>query len=206
MVVTLCLIRSPRGKRGPAAGATRSRAVCARRGVMPRFELRLDTADLTIVPCTVDVARASLQGSPGVTSLTGVRVPPTWPPDDLRDALRLYAAELEGDASHLGWGVWLLLTRKDASLAGSVGFKGKPDEDGCVEIGYGTEPAYRRRGYAGQAVPALLRWGFGQGVRRVVAECRADNPASLSVLRRSGMTQTSSNAGMTWWEARVARP
>lgn len=48
---------------------------------------------------------------------------------------------------------------KDGTLAGGIGFKGLPDRQGAVEIGYEIWPLYRRAGYAVEAVNALTASG-----------------------------------------------
>ena len=160
----------------------------------------LRTARLRLTPCSLEAARASLDGPSHVERVLGVEVPETWPPEDLVDALRAYAGELSRDPSLLGWGIWLAVVGSGGALVGSAGFKGRPDRDGCVEIGYGIEPGFRRRGYASEAVGALTRWAWRQGARRIVAECRPNNQASIRVLERNGMRRTRSHNGMLWWE------
>ncbi len=164
----------------------------------------LITPRLRLVPCPLEVARASLQHPASLQAHIGVEVPPSWPPSDLLDALTMYARDLGGDPSHLGWGIWLVIARREAKLVGSVGFKGKPDRDRCVEIGYGIEAASRRRGYATEAVGALLAHAWRSGVHKVVAECHPDNTASIRVLTKSGMRRTESSGPMLWWE--LCRP
>ena len=57
-----------------------------------------------------------------------------------------------------------------------------------VEIGYTVDPAYAGRGYATEAVRELLRIAFEElGVRRVIAQCFADNEASWRLMERVGM-------------------
>jgi RimJ/RimL family protein N-acetyltransferase len=57
-----------------------------------------------------------------------------------------------------------------------------------AEIGYVFDPAYVGRGYATEAVQALLGIAFdGVGVRRVIAQCFADNEASWRLMERVGM-------------------
>ena len=47
---------------------------------------------------------------------------------------------------------------------------GGPDATGTVEIGYSVLEEYQRRGYASEAVEALVAWAFLRpGVRRVAA-------------------------------------
>ena len=57
-----------------------------------------------------------------------------------------------------------------------------------AEIGYVLDPEYVGHGYATEAVRALLRIAFeGVGVRRVIAQCFADNEASWRLMERVGM-------------------
>ena len=57
-----------------------------------------------------------------------------------------------------------------------------------AELGWVLDPAYAGRGYATEAVRALLRYCFDAlGVRRVVANCFLDNDASWRLMERVGM-------------------
>jgi [ribosomal protein S5]-alanine N-acetyltransferase len=165
--------------------------------------LRLGAAHVDLISCSADAARASLQSPASLELLLGSTVPPTWPPSELVDVLAVHASSLDRDPAQLGWGLWLVLSQANHTLVGSAGFKGKPDARGCVEIGYGIEPAYRGRGFATEAVGALIGWAWEQGARRIVAETHPDNAASIALLRRAGMTPIRPRSGMLWWELRV---
>ena len=57
-----------------------------------------------------------------------------------------------------------------------------------IEIGYLLDPAYVGKGYATEAVREELRICFEEvGVRRVIAQCFADNVASWRLMERLGM-------------------
>jgi len=57
-----------------------------------------------------------------------------------------------------------------------------------IEVGYTLDPAHAGRGYATEAVLAALRICFEElGVRRVIAQCFADNVASWRLMERVGM-------------------
>lgn len=57
-----------------------------------------------------------------------------------------------------------------------------------AEIGYVFDPAYAGRGYATEAVREELRICFEDvGVRRVIAQCFADNEPSWKLMERVGM-------------------
>ena len=55
---------------------------------------------------------------------------------------------------------WLVVIRDAAFGAGLAGFKGFPDQNGEVEIGYGIDPDYQRQGYTTEAVQRLIAWAF----------------------------------------------
>jgi ribosomal-protein-alanine N-acetyltransferase len=163
-------------------------------------ELRLSSARLELRPCSPEACVASLQGPRVLARLEGIDVPSTWPPRELTDALALYARGLDAGDCRRGWGIWLMVSRGRGTLVGSAGFKGRPDATGCVEIGYGVEPAWRRRGFATEAVSRLAQWAWEQGVRRIVAECDERNRASASVLLATGMRLYERRGKMHWWE------
>jgi ribosomal-protein-alanine N-acetyltransferase len=98
-----------------------------------------------------------------------------------------------------GWGDWLMLA--DTTRVGDLGFRGPPDEEGTVEIGYRVRDEHRRCGYATEAADALVRWALSQeGVARVVATCERRNTASIGVLERIGMRCVLERHGMLRWE------
>src|SRR5699024_3041280 len=112
-----------------------------------------------------------------------VTVPNGWPADELKSHLPFYIEEIERDPSIFGWGVWILLNEVRKVIIGDVGFKGKPDEHGIIEIGYSIHPDYRNCGYAFEAVRALMEWAFQDGsmARIIRAECHKNNHSSINV-------------------------
>jgi RimJ/RimL family protein N-acetyltransferase len=79
----------------------------------------------------------------------------------------------------------LMLAVGDAWAQHEVAEQAKAVE---AEIGYVLDPSYGGRGYATEAVEALLRLCFEDlGLRRVTANCFADNVASWRLMERLGM-------------------
>ncbi len=104
-----------------------------------------------------------------------------------------YKEMLEGALAHPDQWVWYAIwtiEQKDGAHAGDLSFKGF-GADGAVEIGYGIDEGYRRRGYATEAVAAAAAWALRQdGVTRVEAETDPDNAASQRVLEKCGFVPT----------------
>jgi ribosomal-protein-alanine N-acetyltransferase len=86
-----------------------------------------------------------------------------------------------------GFGLWALHDRATGSFVGGCGvgyFHGLAD----VELGYALARPYWGRGLASEAVARVLRYAFDAlRLPRLVALVRAENEASLAVLRKAGM-------------------
>lgn len=75
----------------------------------------------------------------------------------------------------------------DGHSVGGCTFKGPPDHEGVVELGYGIDETHRNRGYATEVVKAIVEFAAGKpGVRTVRAHTKLDNVASQRVLDKCG--------------------
>jgi RimJ/RimL family protein N-acetyltransferase len=106
------------------------------------------------------------------------------------DVIAVRIAQIDEDAHALPWLLRAIVLRAEHRAVGFINFHAPPDERGMVEIGYEVLPAYRRRGYAFEAVAALIAWAGTQHARIVRACVAPDNAASLALLRRGGFALT----------------
>lgn len=115
--------------------------------------------------------------------------------------IRNYLEALAGDPTLLKWGHWLAIQKADGQVIGDAGFKGKPNAEKEVEIGYGLLERYWNKGFATETVEALIHWAFGTGeVKKVLAETEPDNAGSIRVLEKAGMQKTAETDSMIYWE------
>ena len=110
------------------------------------------------------------------------------------DALKAaYTEMLDGCLSHpdlWDWYAIWMIERKDGTHVGELCFKGLSDE-GVAEIGYGIADDHQGRGYATEAVSAVVEWALTQpGVRCITAEAEETNSASQKVLKKAGFLPT----------------
>jgi len=155
--------------------------------------MTIQTTDrLRLVAGTQALAAAEIGDRAKFAKLLGVLVPDTWPPDSLRDVLGyIYGLYME----HPEWEGWLAwyavrIDTDDPVLCGSVGFKGPPDEQGIVEIGYSVLPEFQVQGLATEMVTAIVKWAKRQHqVKRVEAETNIDNKASIRVLEKNNFNR-----------------
>ncbi len=114
----------------------------------------------------------------------------------------LHLDELKNDPQLLGWGAWIAFDETNAPI-GDMGFKGRPDQAGKVEIGYGVKPSEEGFGYATEAVRGLAEHAFSfPEVREVTAECYMENQGSIRVLEKNGFEQTAQADNLIFWRLR----
>ena len=159
---------------------------------------RLVTERLELVPQSLAAVRALVEGGdPGMPLAEG------YPHADSLDGMRLAVAHTTEDAA---LGGWFIVRVADGAVIGDLGTKGVVDERGRVEIGYGLSASFRRQGYGGEAVAALVWWlGTQPGVHAVTAEVEVGNDASRRLLERLGFVVEDTSEG-SWWLARQVTP
>lgn len=86
---------------------------------------------------------------------------------------------------------------------GGIGFFAPPDGDGAVELGYGLVAAARGRGFAAEALVALVRRAFTHGAGVVRADADTANTASQRVLLRAGFVEIRRERGLVFFEVRA---
>lgn len=146
--------------------------------------MELETQRLLIMPCTEETIKIALNQE-----------------YDIGPHITSYLEQLKEDSSILSWGVWLVVRKADGIVLGDIGFKGKPDENKVVEVGYGFLEKYWNKGYATEAVGALIVWAFRtEKVDTIIAETLHDNHGSIRVLEKLNMKQVGVTKTMIHWE------
>jgi [ribosomal protein S5]-alanine N-acetyltransferase len=94
-----------------------------------------------------------------------------------------------------------VIRRADGAVIGDCGFHGPP-EGGCLDLGFAIAGSAQGRGYATEAVEALIGLGLLQpGVRCLRAETTRSNPASCRVLEKAGMRRVRESGELLVYEA-----
>jgi aminoglycoside 6'-N-acetyltransferase len=87
-----------------------------------------------------------------------------------------------------GWVQFSVEERDSGKLVGDVGLSLAEDEPGVIKVGYTVAPAFQGRGYATEAIAALVAYAFDAlGADVVRAYASAENVASLRVAEKVGM-------------------
>jgi [ribosomal protein S5]-alanine N-acetyltransferase len=158
---------------------------------------RLTTSRLELRPLPAGAAAALPGDRAEASRILGAAVPPDWPLVDLLDILPMQASSSPDDEPY---GIWVMIDPETQTVLGDIGFAGRPDGSGSVEIGYSVLPGNRRRGYAGEAVAPMVAWALAQdGVTTVIADSEQDNEASIRTLERSGFVRTGASGSRIHW-------
>lgn len=143
---------------------------------MPAAMPTLETAQLILRGLSPDDAphlEALFAGDWEAIKQTG-RMP--YPADE--PAMRTWIRRQIGPGAYN----FLIIRKSDGEVVGAAGFRG----DGvAAELGYALGRLYWGRGYATEAVRALVDLAQGLGLELVDAYCFIDNPASVRVLEKA---------------------
>jgi len=149
--------------------------------------LKISTPRLDLIAAGAAVCRAAAADRDALARLLAARVPESWPPDLMAGHIAGYAQRIEANPALEGWLPWYWITRADPTLIGNGGFGALPAADGSGQFGYALVPEHHGRGYATEAVSAVLEWAFGHpGLTRVVADTYPELARSIRVLQKNG--------------------
>lgn len=149
----------------------------------------LDTERLTLRGHRLEdfADSAAMWGDPDVTRFIGGR--PATREETWARLLR-YA----GHWRLLGFGYWVVRERESGRFVGEVGYADfhraiDPPFDGTPEAGWALSPWAQGRGFATEAVGALVAWGDMRFQRaRTVCMINPENGPSIAVARRCGFS------------------
>jgi RimJ/RimL family protein N-acetyltransferase len=82
--------------------------------------------------------------------------------------------------------LWTAISKSDKKMIGDVCFKGEPNAEGEIEIGYGTYDEFQGKGFMTEIVAGMLTWAKTQPlVKAVIASTNKTNTASFRLLQKN---------------------
>lgn len=153
--------------------------------------MRIETERLILLPMTLAFVEGILDDDHSVYEAIGLNYNSLWPNEDTMEILPIIRNKMISGAVNEGYGIWLFVDKNRKVVLGDGGFKQKPNESGMVEIGYGVIEGERRKGFAFEALSALLGWALQKTeVKTVTANCLIGNSASHNLLLKLDMIET----------------
>jgi len=126
--------------------------------------------------------------------------------DDVTEALEFWLTNTLVYPRHFEWYTnWEIILKEEKIAIGGIGFAGLPDEEGKAMVGYGLDLRYHGKGYATEALEAILAWGFNHPqLRKIIADTPIDNLPSQRVLIKCGFSEAERSDTMISWQ--LVRP
>lgn len=161
----------------------------------PTLPLRTDRLLLEPMTAADAAAFSAYRSDPDVARYQSWEAP--YPLDAARDALA---------RNPTAWpepGRWLQLAiRAGGVLAGDVAVHPLDDPvlPDTLEVGITLDPRHQGRGYAAEALAAVLDAAFAAGAHRVYAECDARNAGVARLLARLGMRHEARLVDAEFWK------
>ncbi|MFB7979696.1 GNAT family N-acetyltransferase [Streptomyces vinaceus] len=156
----------------------------------------LVTARLVLHPLTVSEAEQVVAGEAG----SGARWASGYPTDGDVSAARRFLSTCANSGDPQPFGSYEIRRRADGQVIGGADFHGPADDNGSVTIGYGLVPSARGKGYASEALRALLLFARTRGVTCVKGDADLDNIASQHVMMAAGMLPAGEDERVRYFE------
>ncbi|WP_404331668.1 GNAT family N-acetyltransferase [Mesobacillus maritimus] len=160
----------------------------------------IKTARLEMITLSADMMEAILKGDRVLHEKgNSYYLAPEWPLEVYKQFFS-YKIERFRKFPHENEWEGVIIDRKDHLIVGDMGFKGGPNEEGIIDLGYSIVPSYQGKGYATEMGKAMVEWALTHSeVKKVVATCNPDNDASIRVLEKTGFKQTMQTEESIYW-------
>lgn len=97
--------------------------------------------------------------------------------------------------------LWTIIHKEKNRMVGDLCFKGEPNAQGEIEVGYGTYSDFQNQGFMTEALGELVKWALNQPkVTVILAETDQSNPASHKTLSKNGFIDYQHGEAMIWWK------
>lgn len=150
--------------------------------------IEVETERLILLPLSYDQLVKYLRNNQSLEMELGVENQPRDITPELKEALEQTLLPMLADPgkNFLYCTLWTILLKAENRMVGDLCITGEPNEEGQIEIGYGTYVADRGRGYMKEAVGGLVNWALGQpGVQSIFASTEKTNLPSRHILLKN---------------------
>ncbi|MBL0340075.1 MAG: GNAT family N-acetyltransferase [Bacteroidetes bacterium] len=164
--------------------------------------MTIETANLRLIPCDIEILQSAIAGDEKLAQKLKVSIHNNWTEFGV-GAMQYSLDKLSANKDESGWWTYLPIHKNDNKLIGSCGYKGKPTNDGTVELGYEIAPDYRNRGLATEMTLALIENALkDERIKSILAHTLPQENPSTAVLKKCGFVKESElndpDDGLIW--------
>jgi RimJ/RimL family protein N-acetyltransferase len=162
----------------------------------------LVTARLVLHPMSPGEAERVVTGEPNDVA----RWAPGYPTEGDMAVARHFLHVCASTGDPQPFGAYQIRRRDDNRAIGGLGFHGPADHNGSTTIGYGLIPSAQGKGYASEALRALLAFARARGIISVTGATDHDNVASQRVMTAVGMRLVEQDERLKYYKITWADP
>ena len=126
--------------------------------------------------------------------------------DELKEAFEQTILPNVADKSknYLYSTLWTAISKAENKMVGDLCIVGEPNDNGEIEIGYGTYDEFRNKGFMTEIVQGIIIWAKSQPkVKSVIASTDKTNTASFKVLEKNRFVKTGETDMLFNWKLRL---
>jgi len=100
--------------------------------------------------------------------------------------------------------LWTAISKTDNKMVGDLCIVGEPNEEGEIEIGYGTYEEFQNKGFMTEIVSGIIEWAKTQSkVKSIIASTEKSNIASFKVLVKNMFVKISETDTLLSWRLKL---
>jgi [ribosomal protein S5]-alanine N-acetyltransferase len=146
----------------------------------------MDGKQIKLLECDATILQKAIEGDKSLSEYLNVNIPKRW--TEFGEMIFHHTLKIiSKNPTQTPWTTYFPIFKAENMLIGTCGYKGSPDSEGMVEIGYEVAEDYRGRGIATEIVNLLINNAFTYpNVQIIQAHTLANTNASTRVLEKSG--------------------
>jgi [ribosomal protein S5]-alanine N-acetyltransferase len=166
----------------------------------------IETKRLLLVPLTYDQLILYIRADNSLEKELSLNESTRTIPPDLKEALEgtILPHVADPQKNYLYSTLWTLISKAENKMVGDLCFFGEPNQEGEIEIGYGTYDEFQNKGYMTEAVGGMIEWAKAQpNVRVIIADSTKNNKASLRVLEKNNFKEFEKSDVFSNWRFKI---
>ena len=143
------------------------------------------SARIKLINCDQRILEWIIEGDEILARELSINIPNGW--NEFGEPIFKYSLEkIINNSSAQMWWTYLPIHIETNTLLGTCGYKGEPNAQGIVEIGYEVAKVHRNQGYATEITAMLVDIAFrSEKVNSIIAHTLAEENASVKVLKNN---------------------
>ncbi|AVI65898.1 GNAT family N-acetyltransferase [Shewanella sp. WE21] len=148
----------------------------------------IETQRLILMPLTYDQLSKYVMADHSLETELNVNKTTMTISNELKDALEkvILPSVANPDKNYLYSTLWSAIDKQENTMIGDICFFGEPNENGEIEVGYGTYEDFRGKRFMIEALEGMIGWARKQSkVKAIIASTDKSNVASYTILERN---------------------